>query len=251
MRSDYYVYVYLDPTKKGIWECKNFKFEYEPFYIGKGINNRLTRHMRNALTLSKYKNSYFHNKLRKMHSNNIKPLILKIRENLTSEDAYLIESELIRGIGRKYENGPLTNLQAEKSGINAHSPETRKKMSESAKKRPKRKLSKESRQNISKSRKGMKLTNKHKENISKKCKEKWKNIEYRNKVINNRLGKNVKSIVQLTKDNKFVKEWPSIKEASNVLNINRSNISAVCSNKNKNKKSAGGYKWIYASEYRK
>ena len=40
----------------------------------------------------------------------------------------------------------------------------------------------------------------------------------------------------------FIKEWPSIKEASQKLNISRSNITACCKKKLKR---AGGFVWEY------
>ena len=46
--NNYYVYVYLDPRKQGIYKYDNFEFNYEPFYIGKGKNNRCNRHLKIA-----------------------------------------------------------------------------------------------------------------------------------------------------------------------------------------------------------
>jgi hypothetical protein len=43
-----YVYVYLDSRKKGSYSFGNFHFEYEPFYIGKGVNERYLTHLRVA-----------------------------------------------------------------------------------------------------------------------------------------------------------------------------------------------------------
>lgn len=51
-----------------------------------------------------------------------------------------------------------------------------------------------------------------------------------------------KKIIQLTKDNQFIKEWPSIKECGITLNINRGHISTVCQNK---LNSIGGFKFKY------
>ena len=34
--SIFYVYAYLDPRKPGVFQYKDFRFDYEPFYIGKG-----------------------------------------------------------------------------------------------------------------------------------------------------------------------------------------------------------------------
>ncbi len=43
--SIYYVYAYFDPFKKGEYNYEEFKFDYEPFYIGKGKGNRLNIHL--------------------------------------------------------------------------------------------------------------------------------------------------------------------------------------------------------------
>lgn len=51
-----------------------------------------------------------------------------------------------------------------------------------------------------------------------------------------------KKIMQLTKSGEFIKEWPSIREASRQLKINCGNICSCC---NGIIKSAGGFIWKY------
>lgn len=51
-----------------------------------------------------------------------------------------------------------------------------------------------------------------------------------------------KAVCQYTKDNVFVKEWKSVKEASDSLKIANGCISKVCSGK---RKSTGGFIWKY------
>jgi len=53
-------------------------------------------------------------------------------------------------------------------------------------------------------------------------------------------------IVQLNKENVYIKEWDSIIEASKVLNITSSMISSCCNNR---QKTAGGYKWLFSEVY--
>ena len=53
-------------------------------------------------------------------------------------------------------------------------------------------------------------------------------------------------IVQLTLDGKFIKKWSATMEVERELGIQHTNITACCRGK---KKYAGGFRWIYASEY--
>ena len=52
-----------------------------------------------------------------------------------------------------------------------------------------------------------------------------------------------KKILQFTKSGEFIREWPSLSEASRQLKINCSSIWRCCRGK---LKSAGGYVWKYA-----
>lgn len=56
-----------------------------------------------------------------------------------------------------------------------------------------------------------------------------------------------KSIVQLTLDGKFIKKWSSIIEVQRELGINHGHIIECCKGK---RKTAGGYRWVYASDYK-
>ena len=55
------------------------------------------------------------------------------------------------------------------------------------------------------------------------------------------------SIVQLTLDGKFIKKWSCAAEVKRELGINSSSIIQCCKGK---LKSAGGFKWMYASDYK-
>jgi hypothetical protein len=39
--SRHYIYVFLDCFKPGNYEYGELKFEFEPFYIGKGVSDRI------------------------------------------------------------------------------------------------------------------------------------------------------------------------------------------------------------------
>ena len=58
-------------------------------------------------------------------------------------------------------------------------------------------------------------------------------------------GVNAKKILQFTKSGEFIREWPSILEASKQLKINHGNICSCCNGK---LKSAGGYVWKYPED---
>jgi predicted transcriptional regulator len=55
-----------------------------------------------------------------------------------------------------------------------------------------------------------------------------------------------KRVIQLTKDNEFIKEWESIADASRNLNAQRAGIIMVCKRK---MNSSAGFKWCYADDY--
>lgn len=56
------------------------------------------------------------------------------------------------------------------------------------------------------------------------------------------------SIVQLTLDGQFIRKWGSVSEAERELGIHHSSISDCCRGRYK---SAGGFHWVYAKDYRK
>jgi hypothetical protein len=58
--------------------------------------------------------------------------------------------------------------------------------------------------------------------------------------------KNMKNIIQLSKERLFIREWQSMTEAEKELGISLGSISPVCSGK---RKSAGGFKWMYKKDY--
>lgn len=106
--KNYYVYVFLNTLKPGIYKYDDYIFEYEPFYIGKGINDRMCRSL---------KDNYRNNKIKaglidKIHKNNMSILSRKIKENISEEEALSIEEYLIKRIGKICNNtGPLSNIE--------------------------------------------------------------------------------------------------------------------------------------------
>lgn len=109
LKTEYYVYVYMDTTKPGTFIFDELTLEYEPFYIGKGKGSRYKQHINDSKNRkSNNKKLYhIHNKILKL-DNNIK--ILKIKENILESEAFIYEKKFIALIGRHDRGlGPLCN----------------------------------------------------------------------------------------------------------------------------------------------
>ena len=101
----FYVYVYLDPLYALYSEYGNLKFDNLPIYIGKGKGSRLKAH------LKKTSNPIFRNKIKCWQRKQIAPIIIKLHENLTEQEAWDLEVKYIAAIGRLDQGkGPLLNL---------------------------------------------------------------------------------------------------------------------------------------------
>lgn len=109
----YYVYVYLNPLKAGNFEFEDFKFDFEPFYVGKGTRNRYTIHDRLFYLgkLQREHNTQKYDTLKKIYEAGKTPIIKKIIVNLSNIEACEKERSIIKKIGKRCENrGPLSNL---------------------------------------------------------------------------------------------------------------------------------------------
>lgn len=127
----FYVYVYLDPRKKGIFNYGEFSFTHEPIYIGKGVRSRINQHL---LRINEGKTSLFYNKLRKILNEGFEPIRFKLIENISEEESLLFEKNLISLIGRiDIETGPLCNMTEGGEIGFKRTEEARKKLSESKK----------------------------------------------------------------------------------------------------------------------
>jgi group I intron endonuclease len=249
----YYVYALLDTSKPGIYVYDDLSFDYEPFYIGKGTDNRsyhsaFDRH-----------NSFKKNKIKSLKKKNIKVLSIKVFENLNEQDSFNIETSIIKKIGRRdLKLGPLTNLTDGGDG------------------RTNIIVSEETKEKISKTKKSQNLHNKHTEStktllkqinqgennpmfgknhteqvkeeqslrvsgtnhpmFGKKHDEKTlkKIKENRNKNVNqekvNQLSRelNSKSVLQFNLYGELIQEFSSIKEASEKTGCSESIIGKCC-----------------------
>lgn len=97
----FYVYVYCDPRKPS-----DFSSGFEPFYIGKGTKDRAYHHLQPN---RKNSNAIFTNKISKIRSLGLEPIVSIVADNLSEDQAFQLEVELISKFGM-YPNGCLCNL---------------------------------------------------------------------------------------------------------------------------------------------
>jgi len=100
-----YVYIYLDTRKPGNFIYDDLCFKFEPFYVGKGKNNRAYDH----LYENKHYNNFKFGKIKKIVNSNLELKIVFVYKNLSDDEAQEKEIEVIKKIGR-WPIGPLTNL---------------------------------------------------------------------------------------------------------------------------------------------
>jgi len=201
-------------------------------YIGKSDdpNSRLKEHIKKH----KYTKTFKNNWIKKLSHYNLTPLIEIIDVVPFYEwgfwEKYWISQFKTWGFslynltdgGDGGNFGYLINSKiSEKLKNRKFSDETIKKMSDSAKKR---KLSEKGRKSISKYRIGE------------------KNPMYGKKQSSFCIESKQKPVIQISENGEIIKEWASIKQASQYLSINRNSIRMVCNNQ---RNYAGGYKWLF------
>ena len=228
--NDYYVYIYLDPRKPGNYVYGELKFEFEPFYIGKGRNHRYRIHLL-KVKRDDYKNLPKYNTIKKILDSGMEPIIIKYKEDLFEEDSFYIEKNMIESIGRKDLNdGPLRNLSNGGEG-NGN-----------------RKFTDEHRKNISLSKKG---------NVSDKMKNHLKSVHEGMKGNKRTLGfifteeskrkmsesRKKKLVLQIDESGEILREFTSIRSASDYIGTN---ISRVLRGDGK---TAGGFFWKYKDDF--
>lgn len=255
----HYVYVYLDTRKPGKFIYDDLEFDYEPFYIGQGKNNRYLAGLKSGGS------SYKKYKIRKIIQDGFEPKAIKLYENLEYEIAIKLEIEIILKIGREdLGKGPLVNLTDGGEGTINMSQEIKDKISEKSKGS---KRTEETKEKMRLSRKQyfdagnttwnkgrewtdeerLKFTNKsntgkifsdeHKKKISENSK---KQLLYGNSV-----AKPPRIVCKYTMTGVFIKEYESIKNASIENNIPSSSIRACCIKKLKH---AGGFYWEFKNK---
>jgi hypothetical protein len=100
----FYVYALCKGYKKGKFLYDEFAFDYEPFYIGKGHNNRIFRSKESGRGLKL-------NILNKHKKMNCSVVTVLLYENMNEEIAFAYEKHAIKTIGKVIDdNGPLANI---------------------------------------------------------------------------------------------------------------------------------------------
>ena len=228
--------------------------EYKVYVHVNKINGKIYIGQTKQTLEQRYKNGYEHcrhfwNAIQKYGWDNFEHIILV--DNLSIDMANIIEEELIK----KYNTTNHNNGYNMKSGGLNHIPseETRKLMSKAHKGEKhwnygkhwgddfKKKLSEihTGREITPEWRKNMSKAQKKREKFSKETKEKIRISKLGSK---NPMYGGIYHVLQYDFDGIFIKEWESVKCASEEYNVSRSSISACCNGKIK---SCSGYIWRY------
>ena len=161
-RKDFYVYIYYDPRNN------------KPFYVGKGKGDRYKEHLKSTA------HTFFIRTINKIRREGFEPIITIYDDGLNEEEAFSIEKDLIQKYGRRDLGlGFLCNLTNGGEGVSGASwklsEETKKKMSEASKGKPKSEehrnklkqlvVSEEHRKKIGEGNKGKKLSEETKKRI--------------------------------------------------------------------------------------
>jgi len=171
MEKKYYVYVYLNPMRPGSYTYEDLKFDFEPFYVGKGHGFRMYYHL-----TCKGKNYLKTRQIKRILNSGLEPKIIKLHDNLEEKKAFELEIEIIKKIGRIDKGtGCLTNLTDGGDGHSGliQSDETKKKRAESRKK-----------STFYKTMKSKEFSNK----MSKVAKKRFEDERERNKISFSKLG---------------------------------------------------------------
>ena len=225
---DYYVYVYLDPTKPGKYIFGDFVFDFKPFYVGKGRRHRHRIHLL-KVKRNDYKNLPKYHTIKRILDSGMEPIIIKYKEGLNENDAFALEKCMIESIGRRdLSNGPLRNLSNGGEGSGG------------------RKFTDEHRKNISLAKKGV-LTEKMKSHLktihlSMIGNKKTLGFKFSDESKKALAESHYKAVSQIGKDGEILREFKSIKAAEEFIGVS---IKKVLRGQGK---TAGGYVWEYKNK---
>lgn len=115
----YYVYAYLDPQLDYTATHVGYTFTNVPIYIGQSKDpKRMFDHLKYALNNSSNDQNHLKiNVIKKILADGMMPIIIRLEENLSRDEAYKLEIDLIASIGTRelvegVKHGSLTNLRA-------------------------------------------------------------------------------------------------------------------------------------------
>lgn len=100
-----YVYAYLNPSiKLDIpliirYDDQDIIFEYEPFYIGNGSAERKYEHLK---LYEKDRNIDKKNTIQSIFDKGLKPLIIDLKDSLSSKQAYSYELDIIKKLSKRF-----------------------------------------------------------------------------------------------------------------------------------------------------
>jgi hypothetical protein len=242
----YYVYVFYKPDENKT-----------PFYVGIGSiyadgRERIDFHFMYAKNPKHQPNKLFYNTLRKILNNNQMPIVEKIKENLSLEDAAKLEMKLIKRFGRQIDKtGTLCNITLGGEGWSGEQYQNRRKVVQ---------LDKQG--NLINVwdyiREAAKMTESDEGHISDACRKERKthngfiwlyyedyenNLDSELKWRLNLYQTQSKRTNQYDLKGNLLKVWDNAKQAAESLGLHRSSISLCCQGK---QRQTGGFIWKYA-----
>lgn len=244
--NKYYVYVFYKPDDNKT-----------AFYVGIGSTyddgrERIDYHFIYAKNPKHQSNKLFYNTLAKILNNNQMPVVEKIAENLSIEDASELEKKLIQQYGRRIDKtGTLCNITNGGEGWSGEQPHKWKKV-----------VQLDLHGNVINIWESIKIasieTNSNRNDISSTCRGERKthngfiwlfiedyknNIESEIKWRTNLYQTQSKATNQYDLKGNLIKVWKNAKQAAETLGLHRSSISMCCQGK---QKQTGGFIWKYA-----
>lgn len=190
---------------KGIYKITNIT--NNKFYIGSSVNiNKRKLHHLHLLRNSKHGNTYLQKSWNKYGEKSFDFEILEFCENIIEREQYYIDTLK-----------PTYNLNPVAGSCLG------------------RKHYKETKDKIGKGNKN-KIRSKELKDLWSKIKKENPRPEHYNLIVNKAKEVNSKKILQLDKQENFIKEWNSLSECAKTLNLDVSTISKVCKNKLKTHK---------------
>lgn len=107
MDNNCYVYGYFDPNTNAL------------FYVGKGTNHRDYSHLKPSLwgDPNNTCNPFLYYKIQGLMNSGHPPIVKRLHENLSEDDAYRIEYDIINANGRRFvDGGTLFNISGTRGG---------------------------------------------------------------------------------------------------------------------------------------